>query len=101
MAEELNCLNEFLSCYRRMKVSGNYTAVCMHNQPKNVGQKPGCPKRKGEFFWYKNQACSPSLSVAGRLHLNAKSDILVCLNDSSEAKSEASTSVVIDGAAIF
>ena len=30
-----------------MKVSGNYTAVCMHNQPKNVGQKPGCPKRKG------------------------------------------------------
>jgi len=29
-----------------MKVSGNYTAVCMHNQSRDVGRKPGCPKRK-------------------------------------------------------
>ena len=47
VAEEFNCLNEFLSSYKFLKISGNYTAVCMHNQPKNVGQKPGCPKRKG------------------------------------------------------
>ena len=46
VAEEWN-LNEFLACYKFMKVSGNYTAVCMHNQPKNVGQKPGCLKQKG------------------------------------------------------
>ena len=44
-----------------------------------------------EFFQYENQ-----------LHLNAKRDILVCLNDSSKAQSEAPrvSSVVIDGAAI-
>ena len=56
-----------------------------------------------EFFRHENQACPPSLSVAGRLHLNAKSDILVCLNDSSEAQTEAPrvSSVVIDGAAII
>ena len=55
-----------------------------------------------EFFWHENQACPPSLSVTGRLYLNAKSDILVCLNDSSEAQTEAPriSSVVIDGAAI-
>ena len=47
VAEEFNCLNEFLSSYKFLKISGNYTAVCMHNQPKNVGQKPGCPKQKG------------------------------------------------------
>lgn len=47
VAQEWNCLNDFLSCYRIMKVSGNYTAVCMHNQPKNVDQKPSCPNRKG------------------------------------------------------
>ena len=33
VAEELICLNEFLSNYKFLKISGNYTAVCMHNQP--------------------------------------------------------------------
>ena len=57
-----------------MKVSGNYTSVCMHNQPKNVGQKPNCSKRKGPshdrkpnidsyvdpFLYYSTQSSSPS-----------------------------------------
>ena len=30
VAEEWNCLNEFLTCYRPMKVSGNYIAVCTY-----------------------------------------------------------------------
>ena len=34
-------VNEFLSWHKRMKISGNYTAVYTHNLPKNVGQKPG------------------------------------------------------------
>ena len=29
VAEEWNCLNKFLSCYRRMRVLGNYTSVCI------------------------------------------------------------------------
>lgn len=55
-----------------------------------------------EFFRHENQACPPSLSVAGKLHLRNNSDMLVCLGGLSEAQSEASkvTSVVIDGAAI-
>ena len=47
VAEKRDCLDEFLASYRRSKVSGNYTAVCTHNQPKGVGKKPGNPKRKG------------------------------------------------------
>ena len=64
-----------------------------------------CQTRDGnleEFFRHENQSCPPSLSVAGRLHLGTKSDMLVCLEDLSEAQSEAPkvTNVVIDGAAI-
>ena len=46
VAEEKGCLDDFLTSYRRSKSTGNYTAVSMHNQPKSVGKKPGCPKRK-------------------------------------------------------
>jgi len=65
----------------------------------------GCQTRDGnldEFFRHENQACPPSLSVSGRLHLGTKSDMLVCLNGLSEAQSEAPivSSIVIDGAAI-
>ena len=54
-----------------------------------------------KFFRHENQACPPSLSVAGKLHLYTKSDILVCLSDSFEvpAKAPRVSSVVIDGAA--
>lgn len=48
VAEEKGCLNEFLISHRRAKIQGNYTAVCMHNQSKNVGKKPGYPKRKAK-----------------------------------------------------
>ena len=68
----------------------------------------GCQTHDGnleEFFSHENQACPPSLSVAGRLHLGTKSDMLVCLeslDDGSEARSEVPkvSNVVIDGAAI-
>jgi len=52
----------------------------------------GCQTCNGnleELFRHENQSCSPSLSVAGRLHLNTKSDILVCLDDNSQEQSEA------------
>ena len=37
VAEEWSCLNDFISWHQRMKVSANYTAVCMHNQSRDVG----------------------------------------------------------------
>ncbi len=65
----------------------------------------GCQTRDGnldEFFRHENQACPPSLSNAGRLHLGVKSDLLVCLEGLSEAQSVApsATNAVIDGAAV-
>ena len=65
-----------------------------------------CQTRDGnleEFFRHENQACPPSLSDAGRLHLGTKSDLLMCLEGLSEAQSEAPsvTNVVLDGAAII
>ena len=50
VSENAGCLPEFLSCYRRMKSPGNYTATCSHNQPKGVGKKPGEPRRKGPSY---------------------------------------------------
>lgn len=47
VAERANCLSEFLSSYRRAKITCNYTAASTHSVSKNVGKKPGCPKRKG------------------------------------------------------
>lgn len=38
VAEKKGCFDEFLTSYRRSKITGNYTAVSMHNQPKNVGR---------------------------------------------------------------
>ena len=47
VAEDSKRLGEFLSSYRRSKVTGSYTAASTHNQPKSVGKKRGCPRRKG------------------------------------------------------
>ena len=65
----------------------------------------GCQTRDGnleEFLKHENQACPPSLSSAGKLHLGTKSDMLVCLENLCEAQTEAPevTNVIIDGAAI-
>ena len=46
VAEEWGCLNEFISWYRHLKTSANYTAVCMYNQSKDIGRKPGDSRRK-------------------------------------------------------
>ena len=43
----MNYLEEFLTYYRKLKVSVNYTAVAMHDQSKSVGKKSGNLKRKG------------------------------------------------------
>ena len=40
-------MDEFLTWYRRLKVTGNYTAVSMYNQSKSVGKKPATSRRKG------------------------------------------------------
>ena len=65
----------------------------------------GCQTRDGnldDFFRHENQACPPSLSATGKLHLGTKSDMLECLEGLSEAQSEAPkvTNVVIDGAVL-
>ena len=46
IAEETNCLDEFLIWYRKLKVTGNYTAVSMYNQSKSVGKNPGTSKKR-------------------------------------------------------
>ena len=46
VAEEWKSLDEFLTWYKRMKITGNYTDVCTYNQPKGVGKKPCSAKRK-------------------------------------------------------
>ena len=46
VAEYLNYLEEFLTYYRKLKVSINYTAVAMHDQSRSVGEKSSV-KRKG------------------------------------------------------
>lgn len=38
VAENKNCLGDYLTSYRRSKVKGNYTAVCMHSQAKGIGK---------------------------------------------------------------
>ena len=38
VAEYLNYLEEFLTYYRKLKVSVNYTAVAMHDQSISVGK---------------------------------------------------------------
>ena len=55
-----------------------------------------------EFFCHKNQACPPALSDGGSLRLGTKSDLLKCLEDLSDAQSEApaTTNIVLDGAVI-
>lgn len=65
----------------------------------------GCQTREGnldEFFRHENQACPPSLSDGGSLRIGTKSDLLSCLEDLSDARSQApaATTVILDGAAI-
>ena len=64
-----------------------------------------CQTRDGnldEFFRHENEACPPSLSAAGKLHLGTKSDMLEFLEGLSEAQYEAPKVIIvaIDGAAI-
>ena len=65
----------------------------------------GCQSRDGNLdkcFKHENQACPPSLSTSGKLHLGYKSDMLVCLESLCQAQTEAPefTIAIIDGAAI-
>ena len=54
------------------------------------------------FFRHENQAFPPALSNDGSLHLGAKSDLLMCLEDLYETQTEApvASSIIIDGAVI-
>ena len=65
----------------------------------------GCQTRDynlEEFFRHENQAYPPALSDCGNLYLGTKSDLLMCLEDLSEAQTVApvTSSVILDGAAI-
>ncbi|XP_070210981.1 uncharacterized protein [Littorina saxatilis] len=64
-----------------------------------------CQTRDGnieEFFRHENQACPPALSDGGSLCTGTKSDLLTCLEEVSDAKTETpvKTCFVLDGAAI-
>ncbi|KAL8591566.1 hypothetical protein ACOMHN_055533 [Nucella lapillus] len=66
----------------------------------------GCQTRDGnleEFFRHENQACPPALSDGGSLCTGTKSDLLTCLEEISDAKTETpvTTCIVLDGAAII
>ena len=65
----------------------------------------GCQNRNGsldEFFHHENQAHTPALSDAEKIHLDSKTQLPECLGDVAEAQSDAHavTSVVLDGAVI-
>ncbi|KAL8585219.1 hypothetical protein ACOMHN_013234 [Nucella lapillus] len=65
-----------------------------------------CQTRDGnleEFFRHENQACPPALSDGGSLCTGTKSDLLTCLEEVSDAKTETpvTTCIVLDGAAII
>ncbi|KAL8561151.1 hypothetical protein ACOMHN_054522 [Nucella lapillus] len=66
----------------------------------------GCQTRDGnleEFFCHENQACPPALSDGGSLCTGTKSDLLTCLEEVSDAKTETpvTTCIVLDGVAII
>jgi len=65
-----------------------------------------CQTRDGnleEFFRHENQTCHPALSDGGSLYTGTKSDLLTCLEEVSDAKTETpvTTCIVLDGAAII
>ena len=65
----------------------------------------GCQNRDGnldDFFQHENQACPPALSDGGGIQLGVKSDLLACLEDFSQPRSEVppTSSIVLDGAVI-
>ena len=65
----------------------------------------GCQNRDGnleDIFCHENQACPPSLSDGSTLHLGTKSDLLLCLNECSEAQTRTpvTSCAILDGAAI-
>ena len=55
-----------------------------------------------EFFRHENQACPPAPSDGGSLYTGTKSDLLTCLEEVSDAKTETpvTTCIMLDGAAI-
>ncbi|KAL8586673.1 hypothetical protein ACOMHN_038659 [Nucella lapillus] len=66
----------------------------------------GCQTRDGnleEFFCHENQACPPALYDGGSLCTGTNSDLLTCLEEVSNAKTETPvmTCIVLDGAAII
>jgi len=55
-----------------------------------------------EFFRHENQACPRALSDGGSLFTGTKNDLLTCLEEVSDAKTEipVTTCIVLDGEAI-
>ena len=65
----------------------------------------GCQTRKGnmeDFFRHENQTSPPALSESGKLYSGTKSDLLLCLDDCTEASSQppSVTAIILDGATI-
>lgn len=77
VCEEKECLAEFLTAYRRSKITGSYTAVSTHSQSKNVGKKPGVPKRKGPSQ-YKKPEIESYIDPFSTTNEHANSDVSHC-----------------------
>jgi len=65
----------------------------------------GCQTRDGnleEFFHHENQPCPLALSDGGNLFTGTTNDLITCLEEVSDAKTETpvTTCIVLDGAAI-
>jgi len=65
----------------------------------------GCQTWDGnleKFFHHENQACPPALSDGGNLFTGTKNNLITCLEEVSDAKTETpvTTYIVLDGTAI-
>ncbi|QQP38995.1 uncharacterized protein LOC103506659 [Caligus rogercresseyi] len=101
-----NKLKVFSTSTPRSKSKGQQQLISVKNDHDFFARMYiGCQTRDGnleDFFRHENQACPPALSDGGNLFTGTKSDLITCLEEISDAKTEThvTTCVVLDGAAI-
>ena len=101
-----NKLKVFSTSTPRSKSKGQQQLISVKNDRELFARMYiGCQTRDGnleEFFRHENQACPPALSDGGNLFTGTKSDLITCLEEISDAKTETpvTTYIVLDEAAI-
>ncbi|KAL8619769.1 hypothetical protein ACOMHN_025855 [Nucella lapillus] len=101
-----NKLKVFSTSTPRSQSKGQQQLASVKNDRKLFARMyVGCQTRDGnlEFFRHENQACPPALSDGRSLCSGTNSDLLTCLEEVSDAKTETpvTTCIVLDGAAIL